>query len=67
MPQTIRDVMTSNPRTIDAERSVAYAAKMMWAEDVGLAPIVEGDRLIGLLTDRGIATRSQLRGENPIK
>jgi signal-transduction protein with cAMP-binding, CBS, and nucleotidyltransferase domain len=57
MPQHIRDVMTSNPCTIDAESSVAYAATMMREEDVGLAPIVEGDRLIGMLTDRDIATR----------
>src|SRR6266567_2287979 len=35
MPQNIRDVMTSNPCTIDAEKSVAYAAKMMLEEDVG--------------------------------
>ena len=37
MPQNIRDVMTSNPCTIDAEKSVAYAAKMMQEEDVVLA------------------------------
>src|SRR5213593_4067302 len=65
MPQNIRDVMTSNPCTIDAEKSVAYAAKMMLQEDVGLAPIVEGDRLIGMLTDRDIATRVAAEGRNP--
>ncbi|MGZ8691200.1 MAG: hypothetical protein ACXW0F_07045 [Gaiellaceae bacterium] len=37
MPQHIRDVMTSNPCTVDAEKPVAYAAKMMQEEDVGLA------------------------------
>ena len=65
MPQNIRDVMTSNPCTIDAEKSVAYAAKMMLEEDVGLAPIVEGDRLIGMLTDRDIATRVAAEGRDP--
>ena len=65
MPQNIRDVMTSNPCTIDAEKSVAYAAKMMLDEDVGLAPIVEGDKLIGMLTDRDIATRVAAEGRNP--
>jgi len=65
MPQNIRDVMTSNPCTIDAEKSVAYAAKMMQEEDVGLAPIVEGDRLIGMLTDRDIATRVAAEGRDP--
>src|SRR3954451_24526093 len=65
MAQNIRDVMTSNPCTIDAEKSVAYAAKMMLEEDVGLAPIVEGDRLIGMLTDRDIATRVAAEGRDP--
>ncbi len=65
MAQNIRDVMTSNPSTIDAEKSVAYAAKMMREEDVGLAPIVEGDKLIGMLTDRDIATRVAAQGRNP--
>ena len=65
MPQNIRDVMTSNPRTIDANETVAYAAKMMLEEDVGLAPIVEGDRLIGMLTDRDIATRVTAEGRDP--
>ena len=65
MPQNIRDVMTSNPCTIGAEKSVAYAAKMMQEEDVGLAPIVEGDRLIGMLTDRDIATRVAAEGRDP--
>jgi CBS domain-containing protein len=65
MPQNIRDVMTSNPCSIDAKRSVAYAAKMMREEDVGLAPIVEDDKLIGLLTDRDIAIRVVAEGRDP--
>ena len=65
MGQSIRDVMTSNPCSIDAEKSVAYAAKMMKEEDVGLAPIVEGDKLIGMLTDRDIAIRVVAEGRNP--
>ena len=65
MGQTIRDVMTSNPCSIDAEKPVAYAAKMMRDEDVGLAPIVEGDTLIGMLTDRDIAVRVVAEGKDP--
>jgi CBS domain-containing protein len=65
MGQSIRDVMTSNPCAIDADKSVAYAAKMMRDEDVGLAPIVEGDKLIGMLTDRDIATRVVAEGKDP--
>jgi CBS domain-containing protein len=65
MGQIIKDVMTSNPCSIDAEKSVAYAANMMREEDVGLAPIVEGDKLIGMLTDRDIAIRVVAEGRNP--
>jgi CBS domain-containing protein len=65
MGQSIRDVMTSNPCSIDADKSVAYAAKMMRDEDVGLAPIVEGDKLIGTLTDRDIAIRIVAEGKDP--
>ena len=67
MPQDIRDVMTSNPCTIDAEKSVAYRSEDDAKEDVGLAPIVEGDKLVGMLTERDIARRVAARGETPIR
>jgi CBS domain-containing protein len=57
--------MTSNPCSIDADKSVAYAAKMMREEDVGLAPIVEAERLVGMLTDRDIAVRVVAEGKDP--
>jgi CBS domain-containing protein len=57
--------MTANPCSIDADKSVAYAAKMMRDEDVGLAPIVEGDKLIGTVTDRDIAIRVVAEGKDP--
>ena len=65
MAKSIRDAMTSNPCAIDADKSVAYAAKMMRDEDVGFAPIVEGDRLIGAVTDRDIAVKVVGEGKNP--
>ncbi len=65
MAKTIRDLMTKNPCSIDADKPVAYAAKMMRDEDVGLAPIVEGQKLIGTLTDRDIAIRVVAEGKDP--
>jgi CBS domain-containing protein len=65
MAKTITDVMSVNPCAIDASQPVAYAAKMMKQEDVGLAPIVEGDRLVGALTDRDIVTRVVAEGRDP--
>jgi CBS domain-containing protein len=65
MAKSIRDAMTANPCSIDADKTVAYAAKMMKDEDVGLAPIVEGDQLIGTVTDRDIAIRVVAAGKDP--
>jgi len=57
--------MSSNPCSIDTDKSVAYAAKMMKKEDVGFAPIVEGDKLVGTVTDRDIAVKVVAEGRNP--
>ena len=65
MGKSIQDVMTTNPCAIDADQPVSYAAKMMKDEDVGLAPIVQGDRLIGALTDRDITVRVVAEGKDP--
>src|SRR5512134_3784742 len=57
--------MTENPRAVDADKPVSDAAKLMRDEDVGLTPIVEGDRLVGTLTDRDIAIRVVAEGRDP--
>lgn len=65
MSKSIRDVMSSDPCSIEADKPVAYAAKMMKDEDVGLAPVVEGEQLVGTLTDRDIVTRVVAAGKDP--
>ena len=65
MGKKITEVMSTNPCAIEADKPVAYAAKMMKDEDVGLAPIVEGDRLVGTLTDRDIVIRVVAAGKDP--
>jgi CBS domain-containing protein len=65
MGKNVHEAMTSNPCAIEADRSVAYAAKMMKQEDVGLAPIVESGRLVGMLTDRDIVVRVVADGKDP--
>jgi CBS domain-containing protein len=65
MGKSVKEVMTSDPCAIDADKPVSHAAKMMKEENVGLAPIVEGDRLVGTLTDRDIVTRVIAEGKDP--
>ena len=67
MAKAIRELMTKNPCAIDADQPVAHAAKMMRDENVGLAPIVEGQKLVGTLTDRDIAIRVVAEGKDPQK
>jgi CBS domain-containing protein len=61
----VRQVMTENPRTISAGDSIVDAAKLMREEDAGIAPIVDGDRLVGVLTDRDIAVKVVAEGKDP--
>jgi CBS domain-containing protein len=65
MAKSVQELMTRNPCSIDADKSVTYAAKMLRDEDVGLAPIVEGDRLVGTVTDRDITIRVVAEGKDP--
>jgi CBS domain-containing protein len=65
MAKKISELMTPDPCAIEADKPVSYAARMLKDEDVGLAPIVEGDRLVGTLTDRDIVTRVIAEGKDP--
>jgi CBS domain-containing protein len=61
----IRELMTVRPRTVKTGDSIVEAAKLMKGEDSGIAPIVDGDRLVGVLTDRDIAIRVVAEGRDP--
>jgi len=58
----IRDVMTSNPRTVAPGDSLQAAARIMRDEDTGVVPIVENGKVVGLITDRDIVIRSVADG-----
>ena len=57
MAQRVREIMTSNPTTVRPESPVTDAARLMGSEDVGSLPVVEGDMLVGVVTDRDITVR----------
>ena len=59
MGKSILEAMTSNPCAIEADRSVSYAAKMLKQEDVGLAPIVENGRLVGVVAQADVAEEAK--------
>jgi len=47
---TVEMVMTENPMTIEAKDTVADAASRMRQERIGALPVVDGGRVVGLLT-----------------
>ena len=65
MAQSIREAMSSNPRSVQPTTTVAEAAKLLKSEDVGSLPIVEGERLVGMVTDRDIVIRAIAEGKDP--
>lgn len=64
MHHTIQDAMTSNPTTIESSTTAHEAARLMKSEDVGSLPIVDGDRLVGTVTDRDLAIRLLAEGKS---
>ena len=58
----IRDVMTPNPRTVSPDDTIQTAARVMQVEDTGAVPVVEGGRVLAVVTDRDIVVRLVAEG-----
>ena len=61
----VSDAMTSDVRVVRPEQSISEAAQMMAECDSGALPVTDGDRLIGVVTDRDIAIRAVARQMSP--
>lgn len=48
---TVRDIMTADPITAAADMAVTDAAKLMVDRGIGALPVVEADKLVGLVTE----------------
>jgi CBS domain-containing protein len=65
MGTKVRDVMSERPRSVTPDTTVLEVAEVMDQEDIGSVPVVEGDRLAGIVTDRDITVRAVARGKDP--
>jgi CBS domain-containing protein len=61
----VRDVMTERPRAVRPQTPLNEVAQLMEAEDVGAVPVVDGERLVGMVTDRDIVVRAIAKGKDP--
>src|SRR5258708_22057800 len=61
----IRDVMTCDAKLTSPDDTLRHAAQMMKECDCGVLPVADGDRLVGMITDRDIAVRCIAEGKGP--
>jgi CBS domain-containing protein len=65
MAQSIREVMTSDPRTVSADATLEDAAREMSQDDVGAVLVEDRGTLAGILTDRDIVVRAIAERRDP--
>jgi CBS domain-containing protein len=63
--KTLKEIMTRDVETCAPTATVQEVARLMADRNVGVVPIAEGDRLVGLVTDRDIAVRVVAKGADP--
>ncbi|HEU5285600.1 MAG TPA: CBS domain-containing protein [Sphingomicrobium sp.] len=61
----INEVMTRDVQTVTPDQTAREAAAFMLRADAGSIPVTDGDRLIGMITDRDIAVRGVAQGHGP--
>lgn len=62
----LKEVMTPGVEVISPEASIREAAEKMRHMDIGPLPVCDGDRLVGMLTDRDITVRAVADGRDPV-
>ena len=59
---TIRELMTTSVETVGPDGTAKDAAAYMLSADTGSIPVCDGDKIIGMITDRDIAVRAVAGG-----
>jgi acetoin utilization protein AcuB len=62
---TIDKYMTTSPLTIEQDASLAHAQKVMTENKIRHLPVMEGETLVGVLSDRDVALISSIAGADP--
>ena len=61
----VSEVMTSDVQTVSADHTAREAASFMLRAEAGSIPVCDGDKVIGMITDRDIAVRGVAEGRGP--
>ena len=62
---TVQEVMTPSPSAIESNESAIEAARMMLAENIGSLPVVHGNDLVGMVTDRDLVLQVMAKDLDP--
>ena len=63
--QQISEIMTRDVSSISPQETIRRAAQMMNEMNVGSIPVCEGEKLVGMVTDRDITIRAVAQGAAP--
>ena len=61
----VREIMTGSVQTVAPSTPIREAAQLMASAEVGSLPVVDGGRLVGMVTDRDIVLRVVAAGKDP--
>ncbi len=61
----LKEIMTRNPDTVTPDTLVQEAAEKMRELNVGVLPVLDGNQLVGIITDRDITVRSTAEALDP--
>lgn len=64
MAQTVQEIMASNPTTCPPDTTLAEVARTMRDDNIGDVLVVEGNSIIGIVTDRDIVIRGLAEGKD---
>jgi CBS domain-containing protein len=64
MAQTVEEIMTRDPRTVDSGDTIVDAARVMRDADIGDVVVMEDGQVSGIITDRDIVVRAVAEGRD---
>lgn len=62
---TLNDIMTKDLTTVGSQATLKDVAQKMKTDDIGNVLIMDGDKLVGIVTDRDLVIRAVADGQDP--
>ena len=62
----VKEIMTRGVEVVYPDSNLQEAAEKMRTLDVGSLPVCDGERVVGMITDRDITVRAVAKGQDPL-